>query len=214
MAEKPWEQMTRHEMVSAASRLCEENLRLRSDLDAATSFKFNGPTERLGDYVLVDYYDEDDGWHVSVHTCETRGMLEPIRFKSRHEAIAEARRRTSVGTTEQARCVVVRASAKETEAMTNKESAERAAPYTFAEVAELAAWSQQDGWSPTPETVHRLLATMKHLFGLALDGPFIHKYRPHTAGHTLCGVVSPDFATTSADRKDTTCPACLRAWIG
>jgi len=44
--------------------------------------------------------------------------------------------------------------------MNNKESAESAVPYSHAEVAELAAWSREEGWSPLPATVHRLLATI------------------------------------------------------
>jgi hypothetical protein len=42
--------------------------------------------------------------------------------------------------------------------------------------------------------------------------PVVHKHRPGTTA-VLCGVSSCDQATTSADRKDTTCPACLRLWI-
>lgn len=71
---------------------------LKSLLDAATSFKFDGPTNRLGDYALVDYYYQDDNWHVSVFTCETRddGLdLKEAVFATRDEAIVEARRMTT-----------------------------------------------------------------------------------------------------------------------
>lgn len=45
--------------------------------------------------------------------------------------------------------------------MTNKESAESAIPYSSHEVDELTAWSRQEGWTPIPATVHRLLATLR-----------------------------------------------------
>jgi hypothetical protein len=41
----------------------------------------------------------------------------------------------------------------------------------------------------------------------------VHKYRGNTTGF-LCGIAPVrDTGTTSSDRKDTTCPACLRCWI-
>jgi hypothetical protein len=41
--------------------------------------------------------------------------------------------------------------------------------------------------------------------------PVVHKCRPGTTD-VLCGVPACDSATISGDRKDTTCPACLRLW--
>ena len=45
--------------------------------------------------------------------------------------------------------------------------------------------------------------------------PVVHKHRPNTACDVLCGfaISTADQATTSTDRKDTTCPACLRYWV-
>jgi hypothetical protein len=55
--------------------------------------------------------------------------------------------------------------------MTNKESAQTAKPYTFAEVNDLTMWSQQEGWAPEPATVHRLLATIREMYTVTVTKP-------------------------------------------
>jgi hypothetical protein len=85
-------------------------------------------------------------------------------------------------------------------------------PFEFREGAEEAFTSMLEDWAEK---------YMAEANWWEMDGkperidplPVIHKYRPNTAGHALCGVVAPVEATTSTDRKDTTCPACLRLWI-
>ena len=64
-------------------------MKLEQDLDTCVSFKLWGPTGKLGDYVLVDYYDEDDDWWVVVHK-RGENPNAPNTFATREAAIAEA----------------------------------------------------------------------------------------------------------------------------
>jgi len=79
-------------IVDLLSALAAQLRRRIGELDAATSFTFRMPTSRLGDYVMVDYNDENDSWELSVHTCETKGLPVPTVFSTRDEAITEARK--------------------------------------------------------------------------------------------------------------------------
>lgn len=64
-------------------------------LRAATSFTFRHPTSRVGDYVLVEYNDEDDTWWTTQYTTGRRSA-EPRTFETQAEALAEARRLTDL----------------------------------------------------------------------------------------------------------------------
>jgi hypothetical protein len=85
-------------------------------------------------------------------------------------------------------------------------------PFEFREGAEEAFTSMLEDWAEK---------YMAEANWWEMDGKperveplaIVHKYRGNTTGF-LCGFAPVhDTGTTSADRKDTTCPACLRLWI-